>query len=64
MNSFYWCYSITWSESYGCGYWVKIMANTPKEAYKICKRLNYKITKIKKANGFWNSLNKNGSIKN
>ena len=39
------------------------MANTPKQAYKTCKTLGYKISKIKKAYGFWNRLNKDNSIK-
>jgi len=33
------------------------MADTPKQAYKTCKTLGYKISKIKKASGFWNRLN-------
>ncbi len=64
MNKFYWCYITNiYSSYYGIGYWCKIMADTPKQAYKTCKTLGYKISKIKKAYGFWNRLNKDNSIK-
>ena len=64
MNKFYWCYITNIPSSYyGYGYWCKIMADTPKRAYKTCKILGYKISKIKKAYGFWNRLNKDNSIK-
>ena len=62
MNKFYWCYITNWIHN-DYGYWQKIMANTPKQAYKTCKTLGYKISKIKKAYGFWNRLNKDNSIK-
>ena len=52
MNKFYWCYITNiYSSYYGIGYWCKIMADTPKQAYKTCKTLGYKISKIKKAYG-------------
>jgi hypothetical protein len=55
MNNFYWCYCINHYHGYfGLGYWFKIMSQDPKQAYKSCKILGYKITKIKKAKGFWN----------
>ena len=64
MNNFYWCYVTNiYSSYYGLGYLCKIRANTPKRAYKTCKILGYKISKIKKAYGFWNRLNKDNSIK-
>jgi|TARA_Y100000310_G_scaffold218657_1_gene219954 hypothetical protein len=64
MQKFYWCHITNIpSAYYGYGYWQKIMANTPKQAYKSCKRLGYKISKIKKSYGFWNRLNKDNSIK-
>ena len=35
MNKFYWCYITNIPSSYyGYGYWCKIMADTPKQAYK------------------------------
>jgi len=65
MNKFYWCYITNITSAYydDYGYWCKIMADTPKQAYKTCKILGYKISKIKKAYGFWNRLNKDNSIK-